>query len=340
MAFVKIYCKRVRLLKYTRPDFYDKFHCIAGKCTDTCCKGWDIDIDEQTLSLYHSDSTDFGRKLTSCIASEDKTYSFKTSEDGRCPFLNSGNLCEIIINKGEDYLCDICREHPRFHNWLPSVREDGLGICCEEVCRILLTDSNPIEFVHGEDCENSDSEFDRDDCTYCDFLLNERDKVFGIIRDCDKPFDEREKILLESVGSSTDLNAVKCEFLDFMSTLEPIDGTWIPLIERLKAFGSQDLQIDVRECMSDTERTNLLIYFIYRYYINAIYDGDVAARVNFSVFSLWFIELCCLEEYGRKGTLPLQSRINIVKNYSKQVEYCEENVERLTEMSSDLLACE
>lgn len=327
-------------MKYMRPVFYEKFHCIAGKCSDTCCKGWDIDIDEQTLSMYRSDNTDFGRKIMECITSDDKTHSFRTDENGRCPFLNSSNLCEIIINKGEEYLCDICREHPRFHNWLPNGREDGLGLCCEEVCRLLLTDSQPIEFVCGEDTELIGTEFDGGNSAYCDFLLNERSTAFGIIRDCGKPFDERERILLKSVGLNADFNAVKYEFLAFMKTLEPIDDTWIPLIERLNRLCDKDLQIDLRDCISDTERTNLLLYFIYRYYIHAIYDGDVAARVGFSVLSLWFIELCCLEEYGRKGTLPLQSRINIVKNYSKQVEYCEENVERLTEMSSDLLAFE
>ena len=34
------------------PDYYNKFTCIADKCPDNCCRGWEIDIDEDTLDYY------------------------------------------------------------------------------------------------------------------------------------------------------------------------------------------------------------------------------------------------------------------------------------------------
>ncbi len=39
---------------------------------------------------------------------------FYMNEDGRCAFLNENNLCDIYIQLGEEALCDICTEHPRF----------------------------------------------------------------------------------------------------------------------------------------------------------------------------------------------------------------------------------
>ena len=45
------------------PDFYVKFHCTAGKCTDTCCVGWEIDIDEQTQAKYAAVTGTCGEKL-------------------------------------------------------------------------------------------------------------------------------------------------------------------------------------------------------------------------------------------------------------------------------------
>ena len=30
----------------TFPTFYRDFKCIANRCTDSCCIGWEIDIDE------------------------------------------------------------------------------------------------------------------------------------------------------------------------------------------------------------------------------------------------------------------------------------------------------
>ena len=37
---------------YTIPDYYPSFECIADKCEDTCCAGWQIVIDKETLKKY------------------------------------------------------------------------------------------------------------------------------------------------------------------------------------------------------------------------------------------------------------------------------------------------
>ena len=36
-------------MRYLKPHFYDKFVCTAGACPDTCCAGWQIMIDEESL---------------------------------------------------------------------------------------------------------------------------------------------------------------------------------------------------------------------------------------------------------------------------------------------------
>ena len=36
------------------PNYYDKFKCIADKCRHSCCIGWEIDIDDDTMELYNS----------------------------------------------------------------------------------------------------------------------------------------------------------------------------------------------------------------------------------------------------------------------------------------------
>ena len=35
---------------FRTPDFYRDFHCIADRCSDSCCIGWEIDIDPDTLA--------------------------------------------------------------------------------------------------------------------------------------------------------------------------------------------------------------------------------------------------------------------------------------------------
>lgn len=33
------------------PDYFSEFSCIAGDCKDSCCLGWEIDIDEDHMSI-------------------------------------------------------------------------------------------------------------------------------------------------------------------------------------------------------------------------------------------------------------------------------------------------
>ena len=39
-------------MKIVTPAYYKDFKCIAGACTDTCCAGWDVDVDEASYKHY------------------------------------------------------------------------------------------------------------------------------------------------------------------------------------------------------------------------------------------------------------------------------------------------
>ena len=137
------------------PAYYNKFKCAAGKCCHTCCAGWEIDIDETALEKYGGLSGEFGEKLRGSIDRADVPH-FRLEEGEKCPFLNSAGLCDIIINLGEEYLCDICRDHPRFRNFWSDRIEIGLGLACESACRLILPDPEPLRIVllEGEDAKN------------------------------------------------------------------------------------------------------------------------------------------------------------------------------------------
>ena len=36
------------------PDYFSEFSCIAGDCKDSCCLGWEIDIDEDSYEYYQT----------------------------------------------------------------------------------------------------------------------------------------------------------------------------------------------------------------------------------------------------------------------------------------------
>lgn len=117
---------RVIIMLYVEPDFYGEFQCLADKCAHSCCLGWEIDVDEDTAALYKELPGPLGEELREqlCLLPEPH---FKMTADGRCPFLNKEGLCRLILSYGEDALCDICREHPRFYNTFPARQEAGLG---------------------------------------------------------------------------------------------------------------------------------------------------------------------------------------------------------------------
>ena len=135
-----------------RPAFYDDFACLAGRCRHSCCRGWEIDVDEDSLRRYFSLEGPLGAELRASLREREGTWSFHLTEDGDCPFLRRDGLCRLILALGEDSLCDICALHPRFFQ---EVGEDltlaGLGLCCEAVTAMLLNGRGELGFLTEDD---------------------------------------------------------------------------------------------------------------------------------------------------------------------------------------------
>lgn len=54
-------------MKTLVPHYYKQFKCKAELCRHTCCKGWEIDIDDAALSKYRHLNTRFGREFSADI---------------------------------------------------------------------------------------------------------------------------------------------------------------------------------------------------------------------------------------------------------------------------------
>ena len=139
-------------MKVFAPDYYAGFRCVAGACRHSCCVGWEIDVDPETMKRYQSMEGELGAKLKRCI-DPDPVPHFILSAQERCPFLTDENLCQIILQAGEDSLCQICADHPRFRNFWSDRTEIGLGLACEEAARLILTSPHPLRLVPLEDTE-------------------------------------------------------------------------------------------------------------------------------------------------------------------------------------------
>ena len=137
------------------PSFYPAFRCRADRCRHSCCRGWEIDVDEQSAALYRKLPGELGDELRRALFSDEEGWHFRLDGEERCPFLEADGLCRLIRRLGEEALCDICALHPRFFEELDADELWGLGLSCEEATALLLGEK-ALRFVCGETGENLD----------------------------------------------------------------------------------------------------------------------------------------------------------------------------------------
>lgn len=173
---------------YTYPDYYERFKCVAGECEDTCCAGWQIVIDEESLKKYKKITKGKDKRI------DFKEGVFKQDIERRCAFLNSDNLCDMYIEWGEDSFCETCRKYPRHIEEFENVREYTLSMSCPEAARIILGYKDKVSFVAREDeLEEEDEEFD---ALLFSVLEDARDIIYRILQDRESSISDRVRVLL------------------------------------------------------------------------------------------------------------------------------------------------
>ena len=137
------------------PRFYPAFRCRASACRHSCCRGWEIDVDENSAEMYRNMPGELGDELRQALFSDEEGWHFRLDEEERCPFLETDGLCRLIKRLGEEALCDICALHPRFFEELGADELWGLGLSCEEATALLLKEKE-LRFVCRETGAESD----------------------------------------------------------------------------------------------------------------------------------------------------------------------------------------
>ncbi|MEN8077386.1 flagellin lysine-N-methylase [Clostridioides difficile] len=146
-------------VKKVYPSYFEKFKCIGGECSDSCCIGWNIDIDKITFRKYFKVQDQEMKKMfqkniqnNERCSSEDVDYGIvKLKKDKRCPFLDEKNYCVIHSNLGEDYLSNVCTCFPRVTNKVDETYEMLLDVACPEAARLILLREEGINFIGKEE---------------------------------------------------------------------------------------------------------------------------------------------------------------------------------------------
>lgn len=316
------------------PSYYPFFHCIAAACKHSCCVGWEIDVDPDALARYDCVQGAVGERLRLSIDLEADPPCFRLSEDERCPFLNQNGLCDLIIELGEDSLCHICADHPRFRNILPDRVELGLGLCCEAAARLILSQTEPFSVVElppekavGE--RYSREEIEELDGEICG-LLARREQLLSLLQDRTESLSDRiRRIFYHSdihwSNSAVDTFKSFSRIAALLRDMERLDPTWDVCLNALESLPEDPL----RELDGETDVAyeNLIGYFLYRYMTTdtAFWPDAMRTRTAFAVMCTVIIHAI----HRAVGGKDLDSICEVARMFSSEVEYSEENLEIL-----------
>ncbi|MBQ7339744.1 MAG: flagellin lysine-N-methylase [Clostridia bacterium] len=284
------------------------FKCISSRCEHNCCLNWDISIDNKTYKRYLEYAKSDNRFV------ENKTFSkkgFLMDCSLRCPFLDEDNLCHIIKNYGEKNLSTTCKTHPRFKNFFSGITETGLGLCCEEASRIILSLKPKMKTILV-----SDKGADRPLSPFEKKVFSFRNKALKIIQD--RKVSTEEKLSKLNALSKIDLDkkSYKSWIEDFY-LLERLDKKVDVVFDKLKK----------REFFSpipsefSREFEQLLAYLTYRHLSRAIDGLDLRVRLAFIVLAFKII----LEIFNL-GNKDFSSLVESCRIFSAEIECSDQNV--------------
>lgn len=266
------------------PSFYKDFKCIAGKCPDSCCQGWEVDADRESLEYYKTLTGDIRERIDSVLDKDEFGNTiFKLADKKRCPFLNSENLCDMHIAIGGEHTPYTCRMFPRFINDFGGTREMGVSFSCPVASDMMFDLKEPMSLV--SEINDLPPQLNEIDAQTYFYLLKARDKAFSIVQDRAIPINQRLINLLDfGVEIQKDLEEYTegdddVDFFDVFKNPELINPQWLERVEQGRA----------KPVSNKIFNENIASYFIFRYFLTAVNDYDVLSKIKMAVVGVLIV---------------------------------------------------
>lgn len=368
------------MMIYTRPDYFDEFQCIAERCPDTCCAGWQIMIDDESMEKYKKIKGDYLWKVMAGVDWENKC--FRQDNEKRCAFLNSDNLCDLYEKAGKENLCKTCREYPRHTEEFDGVREISLSASCPVIASMIMERITPVTFV-TEEREEKESEYFEDfdpflysvieEARTASFLiLQDREipirervvLVLGMAHDMQRRINHRELFSCDKVIAKYQRQKAKDFVHTFLATktiqeeeelaremfpliyeLEVLHKDWETFIHRSEEilfFSMQESFVDLKTEFEQWKQTHkevdihleqIMVYFIFTYFLGSVYDGQVFAKVQMAGYCTWMIELLWMSRWIMNGRqIQLDEMTELFYRFCREVEHSDANLNALDKM--------
>lgn len=353
-------------MKLRVPDYYEDFKCIGGKCTDSCCIGWELDIDEESYEAYKKAGGDFGKRLReSMVDGSDETEecnTFRLNGD-RCPFLNEKNLCDIYIHLGEKSLCKVCTEYPRFTVEYDNTREKSMALSCEAVGKLLFEREDRVTFIEKE--IPYEEIFEECLPMFVKEIEYIRDRSIAILQNRTDDIYDRIKMFLCFVSKAQEIINEGSEDENLIELLENLDidcpnfksgelkpfieevcyllgelyvlgDEWTEVFSEFKSKLNEEVIYEFEKYRKDNKMLdiwyeNIMVYFVFRYFTKGVYDCDVISRAKFAFLGFFAIRGLAAIRYQNLRKFDITDMIMVAKAYSKEVEHSEGNIAYLME---------
>ncbi len=294
------------------PKYYKDFKCIAGDCPDSCCQGWEVDADVESLEYYKTlpDSLEIKQRINSVLDKDEfENTIFRLAPKKRCPFLNEENLCDMHIAIGGEHTPITCRNFPRFIYDFGGTREMGISFSCPVAAKLIYHSENHLEF---EQEINSDLPVLNDiDAELFMKIKQARTKAFSILQNAEKPLNKRLSELLDFAKElQKELDDYPegfndISFKEVFNNPELINPEWEEKVENLK----------VKPIENTLYNENIAAYFIFKYFLLSVYDSDVLSKVKMAVIGV------LINTYMGEGDWTMHL-------WSKETEHSQYNMDR------------
>lgn len=299
------------------PSYYKNFKCIAGACPDSCCQGWEVDADTQSLEYYKTLTGDIRNRIDSVLDKDEFGNTiFRLADRKRCPFLNDENLCDMHIAIGGEHTPYTCRTFPRFINDFGGTREMGISFSCPVASDMIWQQSEPLSF--DDELNDLPPELNEIDAQTYFYLTKARKKAFDIVQDRNYPIYQRLIHLLDfGVELQQDLEEYEqgsedIDFFDVFRNPELINSEWIEKVDNA----------EVKHVSDEIFNENIASYFIFRYFLTAVHDYDVLSKIKMAVIGVLIVTY-----FGEDSwTIHL---------WSKETEHSQYNMDRYKKLLKD-----
>lgn len=268
------------------PSFFSDFKCIAGACPDSCCQGWEVDADDESLRYYKSlkGDSDIRKRIDSVLDKDEFGNTiFRLTDKKRCPFLNSKNLCDMHIEIGGEHTPYTCRMFPSFINDFGGTREMGISFSCPAASDMMWNLKEPMSFV--SEVNDMPPQINEIDAQLYYYLKKSRDKAFSIAQNRNRSVSARLVDLLDfgtklqkELDDYADFDD-DTDFFDVFKNPELINTEWLERVNNGKITLVSD----------GIYNENILCYFIFRYFLTAVYDYDVLSKIKMAVLGVLIV---------------------------------------------------